>query len=183
MRLLLLTIVVAVLAGCKGDRKSPHETVKGEGVSVTYGRPYKKDRIVFPDVVKYGEVWRTGADEATEITFDKDAQFGGKPVKAGTYTLFTIPGESEWTIILNSELDQFGAFDYEKYKDKDVLKVAVPTKRLDKVVEQLLGKDGIDVNAKTSYGFTALRYARYKCHDKIVEQLLAHGAVDQALLI
>ena len=55
---------------------------------------------------------------------------GGKPVKAGTYTLFVIPNEQSWTIILNSQLGQWGAFDYEKYKDKDVLHVDVPVKKL-----------------------------------------------------
>lgn len=130
---LLLIIVVA----CRGKRKSPHETVKGDGVSVTYGRPYKKGRVIFGGLEKYGQVWRTGADEATEITFDKDAQFGGQPVKAGTYTLFTIPDETEWTIILNSKLGQWGAYDYNEYKNKDVLRTAVPVKKLDQVVEQL----------------------------------------------
>jgi hypothetical protein len=135
--LIFLTIVwAAVWTGCGGGQESPHETVKGNHISVTYGRPYKKDRVIFGELVKYGEVWRTGADEATEITFDKDAQFGGRPIKAGTYTLFTIPNETEWTIILNSELDQFGAFDYEEHKAKNVLEVKAPTKRLDQVVEQ-----------------------------------------------
>jgi hypothetical protein len=130
--LLLITSIA-----CRGKRKSPHETVKGKDVSVTYGRPYKKGRVIFGGLEKYGQVWRTGADEATEITFDKDAQFGGQPVKAGTYTLFTIPDENEWTIILNSELDQWGAYDYNENKNKDVLHVKAPVKKLDQVVEQL----------------------------------------------
>ncbi len=67
----------------------------------------------------------------------KDGTFAGKPVKAGTYALFTIPDEKEWTVILNSELGQWGAFGYEKVKDKDVLKATVPAKSLDTAVEQL----------------------------------------------
>lgn len=117
-------------------QKSPHETVSGKDVSVRYGRPYKKGREIFGGLEKYGKVWRTGADSATQITFAKDATFGGKPVKAGTYTLFTIPNEKEWTVILNSQLGQWGAYSYEKFKDKDVLQVTVPAKKLDKVVEQ-----------------------------------------------
>lgn len=117
-------------------QKSPHETVSGKDVSVRYGRPYKKGREIFGGLEKYGKVWRTGADSATLITFAKDATFGGKPVKAGTYTLFTIPNEKKWTVILNSQLGQWGAYSYDKFKDKDVLQVTVPAKKLDNVVEQ-----------------------------------------------
>jgi len=74
---------------------------------------------------------------ATTVTFTRDAIFGGKPVKAGTYTLFVIPMEQNWTIILNSQLGQWGAFEYDKYKDKDVLHVDAQVKKLDNVVEQL----------------------------------------------
>ena len=86
---------------------------------------------------KFGKVWRTGADEATEITFSKDVIFGGKPVKAGTYTLFTIPEKEEWTVILNGQLGQWGAYDYDQHKAKDVVQVKVPAKKLDEPVEQL----------------------------------------------
>lgn len=129
------TMFVSTDAAAQG-KKSPHDTVSVKDISVTYGRPYKKGREIFGGLEKYGKVWRTGADEATQITFAKDATFGGKPVKAGTYTLFTIPNEKEWTIILNSQLKQWGAYDYEKNKGKDVLQINVPVKKLDKVVEQ-----------------------------------------------
>lgn len=130
-------IVFASITACSDQKRaSPHETVTGKDVSVTYGRPYKKGRVIFGELVKYGEVWRTGADEATVVTFNKDAQFAGHPVKAGSYTLFTIPKENEWTIILNSKLEQWGAYDYEKNKDKDVLQVNVPAKKTNNIVEQ-----------------------------------------------
>jgi hypothetical protein len=119
------------------QRASPHDTVKAKDIEITYGRPYKKSRDIFGSLVKYGEVWRTGADEATQITFKKDATFGGKSIKAGTYTLFTIPTEGEWTVILNSQLKQWGAYDYPKNKDKDVLQVKVPSKKIASTVEQL----------------------------------------------
>jgi plasmid replication initiation protein len=120
----------------KEPRKSPHETIKGNHITVTYGRPYKKGREIFGGLEQYGKVWRTGADEATEITIDKDCIFAGKQLKAGTYTLFTIPEKKDWTIILNSELKQWGAFNYDKIKGKDVLKAEVPAMHLDKTVEQ-----------------------------------------------
>lgn len=134
--LLLMLAGLFIFPACSQNRKSPHETVESNDVKVTYGRPYKKGREIFGGLEKYGKVWRTGADEATEITFAKDMTFGGQPVKAGTYTLFTIPEKDEWTIILNSQLGQWGAYDYDKNKDKDVLKVKVPAKTLDTPIEQ-----------------------------------------------
>jgi len=97
----------------------------------------KKGRVIFGGLIPYGKVYRCGADSATIVTFAKDASFAGKPVKAGTYTLFVIPNEQSWTIILNGQLGQWGAYDYDKYKDKDVLKVDVPVKKLGNTVEQL----------------------------------------------
>lgn len=140
-KLLLFAAVSLIITSCEAQnpssRKSPHDTVTNANVKVTYGRPYKKGRVVFGELEKYGKVWRTGADEATEITFLKDGTFGGEPVKAGTYTLFTIPGETEWTVILNSQLKQWGAYGYDKAKDKDVLKIKVPAGKTASEVEQL----------------------------------------------
>ena len=138
-RIIWISLVAFFVFSSCGDKKpiSPHETSTGQDISVRYGRPYKKGRIIFGGLEPYGKVYRCGADSATTITFDKDASFGGKPVKAGTYTLFVIPNEQNWTIILNSQLGQWGAFDYDKYKDKDVLQVDVPVKKLPQPVEQL----------------------------------------------
>jgi len=140
--LILLAILFSASAVFAQDgkemkqRKSAHDTVKSANVTVTYGRPAKKGRSIFGGLVPYGEVWRTGADEATEITFKKDGMFGGKEVKAGTYTLFTIPEEGKWTIILNSQLKQWGSFGYDKIKDKDVLHVDAPITHGGKAVEK-----------------------------------------------
>lgn len=92
-------------------------------VKVIYSRPQKKGRTIFGELEPYGKVWRTGANEATEIKFFKDAKFGGKDIKAGTYSLFTIPEKDQWTIILNSELDTWGAYSYKP--EKDILRVVV----------------------------------------------------------
>ncbi len=94
---------------------------------VIYGRPFKKDREIFGTLVPFGKVWRTGADEASEITFYKDVVFGGKDVKAGTYALFTIPNKDSWEVILNSGLHQWGAFSYDKKTDVARAKAKVET--------------------------------------------------------
>jgi hypothetical protein len=132
--LFLLAAIVSSGAYAQEKPASPHDTVDTKEVKVTYGRPYKKGRVVFGELEKFGKVWRTGANQATTITFKEDGKFGGKDVKAGTYTLFTIPNEKEWTVILNSEPNQWGAYKYNK--DKDVLSVNVPVKKLSNVVEQ-----------------------------------------------
>lgn len=119
---------------------SPRMTSATGDVSVSYGQPSKKGRVIFGDLVPYGQVWRTGANEATEITFKKDVVFGGKEVKAGTYTLFTIPTQESWTVILNSELKQWGAYNYEKIKPNNVAEVSVPVAAMKKSEEKLTMK-------------------------------------------
>jgi hypothetical protein len=116
---------------------SPRVTAESTNVSIAYGQPSKKGRVVFGELEKFGSIWRTGANGATEVTFKKDGTFGGKAVKAGTYSLFSKLGEKEWTVILNSELKQWGSYGYDKIKDKNVAEVTVPVKKLDAVVEKL----------------------------------------------
>ncbi|HCD52409.1 MAG TPA: hypothetical protein DEQ34_08175 [Balneolaceae bacterium] len=108
----------------KGDRPSPNATVSQDigstTVTVTYGRPGLKNRAL-ATLAPEGQIWRTGANEATTITFSDDVKFGGKEVAAGTYTLFTIPGEN-WTFILNDELmvdgrPAWGAYGYKEARD------------------------------------------------------------------
>ena len=135
--LLVVAFTALTASGQNGQRKSPHDTVSNAHASVTYGRPYKKGRDIFGSLEPYGKVYRVGADEATTIAFKTDVKFGDKNVKAGTYTLFAIPNENTWTIILNGQLGQWGAFSYDKNKDKDVAQTTVPVKKLDHVVEQL----------------------------------------------
>ena len=85
-------------------------------VRVTYSRPQLKGRSL-AELAPSGKVWRTGANEAVEITFYQDMNVGGSAVKAGTYSLFTIPGDAEWTVILNSNLNQWGAYSYDEGAD------------------------------------------------------------------
>ncbi len=102
-------------------------------IKIIYSRPAKNGREIFGTLEQYGKVWRTGANEATEITFRKDAKVAGKSIKAGTYVLHTIPNEKEWTIIFNSVLDVWGAYSYDQ--TKDVLRVNVPSATSDKSIE------------------------------------------------
>lgn len=103
-------------------------------VKITYGRPHKRDRTTFGgELAPYGQVWRTGANEATEITLTKDVTVSGQALKAGTYTVFTIPNEKEWIVIFNSELGQWGAYRYEE--SKDVLRVKASVTKIDEEYE------------------------------------------------
>ena len=103
------------------DRKSPHETVSvdlgGHKVTITYGRPYMKGRKIMGGLVPYGQVWRTGADEATTLQTDADLDINGLKVPAGKYALFTLPTANSWTLIVNKTAKQWGAFSYKKGDD------------------------------------------------------------------
>ncbi|MCF6348103.1 MAG: DUF2911 domain-containing protein [Flavobacteriaceae bacterium] len=92
---------------------------------VLYGRPQKNGEKVFGNLVPYNKIWRTGANEATEIKFYKNVKFGDVSVVAGTYVLLTIPGKKEWEIILNSKLDVLGAFQYDPLYDVANIKIPV----------------------------------------------------------
>ena len=93
---------------------------------VIYGRPsVKNDLEVFGSKVPFNQVWRTGANEATEIKIYTDVLFGDKIVTAGTYTLYTIPGEDQWEIILSSNTDVVGAFQYDPIFNVAIIKVPV----------------------------------------------------------
>ena len=93
------------------------QTVGLTEITVTYCRPGVKGRVIWGGLVPYDQVWRTGANEATTITFTDAVTVAGKPVPAGTYGLFTIPGKETWTIILNKAAQQWGAFDYKPEQD------------------------------------------------------------------
>ena len=112
----------------KGLDKSPMDAaaypdnyrVSDKLVKVIYSRPKLKGRAL-SKLAPAEKVWRTGANEAAEITFYKDVKFGGKDVKAGTYTLFTIPGTTEWTVILSTAKNVWGSYFYNE--NEDVLRV------------------------------------------------------------
>lgn len=92
-------------------------------VTITFSRPGVKGRKIWGELVPMGKIWRTGANQATTIKFEEDVLVEGKPVAAGTYALFTVPGEKTWSLILNKDAKQWGAY---THKDADdVVKVDV----------------------------------------------------------
>ena len=112
-------------------------------IRVIYGRPQKKGRTMLGGTEPYGKVWRTGANETTEIKLYRDVTFGDKKVSAGTYSLYSIPGKDEWTLIFNSKLDTWGHYAYDE--SKDVVRVSVPAGKAKSEVEAFaIGFDGKD---------------------------------------
>ena len=123
-------------------KASPEEvntyTVNDLSITVDYSRPSKKGRVIFGELVPYGKVWRTGANEATTVEVSKDIHLGGKPLAAGKYTLWTIPQPDAWTVILNSKSYSWGVtYGGEAQLDPtaDVLRVEVPVQELPTEVE------------------------------------------------
>ena len=127
--LALALLTLPLLAGRADDAKRASKNGKTEGtidaveVTVEYGRPNVKDRKIWGGLVPYDKVWRTGADEATTISFNTDVEVGGQKLPAGIYGLFTIPGEDSWVFIFNKTADQWGAFSYDS--GEDALRVSV----------------------------------------------------------
>ncbi|MEM9528889.1 MAG: DUF2911 domain-containing protein [Bacteroidota bacterium] len=104
----------------KSQRKELVGEVNGIPLTINYGSPAVNDRIIYGDLVPFEKVWRTGANEATRITFTEDVIVGTdkKELAAGTYSLFTLPNsKDDWTIIFNKTANQWGAYDYEESQD------------------------------------------------------------------
>lgn len=127
----MFTAVTACAQQDKSKRPSPpakvSETItSGATISIDYSQPSVKNRKIGTELAPYGKVWRTGANEATVFETSQDVKIEGKTLPAGKYSLYTIPGENEWTIIFNKTWDQSGL----AYKEAgDALRVKVkPTK-------------------------------------------------------
>ena len=140
---IILLFFVSIYSNSQSFRpldKSPMDLIEfsssdGEkAVRVLYSRPQLKGRN-FSSLVPNGKLWRTGANESTEITFYKPASMNNVKIEKGSYTLYTIPNENEWTIIINKATHTWGAYRYNK-KD-DVLRFNVPAKKSDNLIEAL----------------------------------------------
>lgn len=122
-------------AASKSPKKTAMEIVDGNHIHIDYSSPSVRGRQIFGGLVAYGEVWATGAHKATWIQFDKPVTIGDQNIPAGKYGLFTIPGEQEWTVIINQVWDMHLADDYDA--SKDVIRITCTPETLDSSVESL----------------------------------------------
>ena len=122
MKKILLLSAIFCYSFISGQIKTPQpsptatitQKVGVSNISVEYSRPGAKGREIFGGLVSYGKMWRTGANKATKITFNENCVFGGAKVKKGSYSLFTIPGEKEWTVVLNKNTELWGVGEYDE---------------------------------------------------------------------
>jgi hypothetical protein len=148
---LMLALVTALSSTLAQEKPaSPQATATGKigaaNVKIVYCQPSARGRKIMGGLVPYGEVWRTGANEATTIEIDKPVKIEGKDLAAGKYSLFTIPGENEWTIIINKDAKQWGAYKYKQ--EDDVLRVTVKPTKSAAAVETFniaVGKDDVQL--------------------------------------
>lgn len=130
-------LALVALAQPELPQASPTTTIKQNvglsTVEITYSRPGVKGRTIFGDLVPYNEIWRTGANKATAITLSSDATIGGKTVPAGSYSIFTVPGKTQWEVIINKETELWGTGNYDKAED--VVRFKVDAKSLSNNVE------------------------------------------------
>ena len=163
--LLLFTVLFITESRAQGFKmldKVPHDIsyyresrVTAPLAKVLYGRPQKNGEEIFGNVIPYGELWRTGANEATEVKFYKDVQFGNTTVAASTYVLLTVPGEDEWEIILSSKLDVLGAFQYNPIFD--VAKITVPVSKAENLESFSIAFKKFEDNVQMVLAWDAVR--------------------------
>ncbi len=126
-------------------RGSAEITLNGSKISVDYGRPSMRGRKIMGELVPYDQVWRTGANRATHFTTEADLVIGGVAVPKGTYTLFTLPSQSGWKLIVNKKTGQWG-IPY-SYENEELARIDMKVEKLPSAIEQFtisLDKDGAD---------------------------------------
>lgn len=145
--LLLLPAISWAQNNNKSNRPSPPATATGKigetMVTIDYSSPAVKNRKVWNELVPYGKVWRAGANEATTIEFSKDVTIEGRHLAKGKYSLYTIPGKDQWTVIFNKAIGQWGT---EYDERRDALRVNVKPRKSTKMQERLVyivAKNGI----------------------------------------
>ena len=104
-------------------------------IKLDYGQPNKQNRPIFGKLIPFKKIWRTGANSATKISFDKEVKLAGNTIPAGTYGLYTIPDKNEWTIIIHKNSTLWGAEGYEPIND--LIRFKVPTRNVADVTETL----------------------------------------------
>lgn len=150
--LIIASFLLGSFASCEGMKEStkkhsPQDTAtykSGElEIAVSYSKPYKKGRLIFGSkeddaLVPYGEVWRTGANEATQMKLSEEIEIDGQKLPAGSYTIYTIPGPNSWVLAVNSRTDYWGKtlFGSPFNEEDDVLRVEVPVQKMSEPLEQ-----------------------------------------------
>ena len=133
----VLLTATSVLAQLETPQPSPLSTLSQKvglvDVTVTYSRPSMRGRTIVGELVPYDQLWRTGANRATKVSFSDEMSVAGQTVPAGEYALFTIPGQKEWTVIFNKNVDQGGTADYKE--EEDALRVQVAPETADDTYE------------------------------------------------
>ena len=137
----LLLALVLMASSCTSEKiASPAKTTDGRigtvQIEINYGAPSARGREIFGALVPYNEVWRTGANENTTVSFSEPVRILGQDVPSGTYGLFTTPGRDEWMLHLNSEYEEWGAYGYNE--QNNILNRIILPKKADSFQDQLL---------------------------------------------
>jgi hypothetical protein len=151
----------AIAQNFKGLDKSPMDIasfpsnyrVSEKVIKIIYSRPQLKGRSL-EKLAPLGKKWRTGANEATEVTFYKDVVFGGTAVKAGTYTMYAIPGKTTWTVVLSSQLNVWGVYFHKD--ENDVAKVTIPVKQTEENLDVFSIAIDEDMTINMGWGTTLI---------------------------
>jgi DUF2911 family protein len=129
-----LIFTLTIVAACQGGKPSPAASAScdlggGKTIKTDYSSPRMKGRKIYGGLVPFGEVWRTGANEATTFVTTADIVVGGKAVPAGSYTIFTVPTADKWTLIINKKTGEWG-IPY-KYESNELARVDMKVSKLE----------------------------------------------------
>ncbi len=146
-----LTLLVSAFSSAQEKKASPAETAKGKingaDITINYGSPSVRGRVIWGELVPFGQVWRAGANDATTFETTKDLTVSGQKLPAGKYALFIIPGKDKHTVIFNTDAKQWGSYDYNLKKDQ--LRVDVKPKQRTESAEKLeykVNKDNVTLS-------------------------------------
>jgi len=190
---LFAIVQVSLFAQIKMPQASPNSQVSLQVgltmIHLEYSRPSKKNRKIFGELVPFGSVWRTGANNPTTLSFDTDIKVNGQSLKAGKYAIYTIPEKKTWSIIFSKNTELWGAMGYNP--SDDALRLNVPVKKLKKEVESMkidfsnLTDSGAQLNIswdKTSVGIAIEMEVDRVVMSQIKELLIDQQSIDAGLL-